>query len=302
MSTNEVNSDRGPEAAEPAWGRTRRIAFYAVTAVPLASIGVLFWKVNLFWALAWLPGEFLERFYASQLEFDHVGGPFVPHIVHYLALSASHVMVLVGLALQLTRPRTNVAAAWQGAGGLFLSVLTLPFVLVSVGPSQIPPPVLGVMAMVVAAALLHPANPVRKPPKLADQLMGGLWAIAAIPAVLLTISQIRLELNGVAADPHWQGLHYNIMGEFGLHVVLAGLLGASALSGWRYSAWTVSFMVALLGMSFIVYPELSGSQGPGWGVAMIAWAVFYLTAGETRHRRQHVSARSYGPAAQPTAP
>ena len=155
--------------------------------------------------------------------------------------------------------------------------------------------------MVVAAALLHPANPLRKPPKPANQLMGGLWAIAAIPAVLLTISQIRLELNGVAADPHWQGLHYNIMAEFGLHVVLAGLLGASALSGWRYSAWTVSFMVALLGMGFIVYPDLSGSQGPGWGVAMIAWAVLYLTAGETRHRRQDVSARSYSPAPQPTA-
>jgi hypothetical protein len=302
MSMDGVNSDQAPAATEPAWGRTRRIAFYAVTAVPLVSLGLLFWKVNLFWMFAWLPGDFLERFYASQLEFDHVVGPFVPHIIHYLALSASHVMILVGLALQLTRPRTNVAAAWQGAGGLFLSMLTLPFVLVSVGPSQLPPPVLAVIALVVAAALLHPANPIRKPPRPTDQIMTGLWAIAAIPAVLLTISQIRLELNGVPADPHWQGLHYNFMAEFGLHVVLAGLLGASALSGWRYSAWTVSFMVALLGMGFIVYPDLPGSQGPGWGVAMIAWAALYLTAGETRHRRQDVSARSYSPATQPTAP
>jgi hypothetical protein len=258
--------------------------------------------VNLFWIIAWLPGDFLEGFYASQLEFDHVTGPFVPHIIHYLALSASHVMVLVGLALQLTRTRTNVAAAWQGAGGLFLSVLTLPFVLVSVGPSHLPLPILVVIALVVAAGLLHPANPVRKPPRPADQIMTGLWAIAAIPAVLLTISQIRLELNGVPADPHWQGLHYNFMAEFGLHVVLAGLLGASALSGWRYSAWTASFMVALLGIGFMVYPDLPGSQGPGWGVAMIVWAVLYLAAGEMRHRREDASARSSRPAAQPTAP
>lgn len=297
-----VNSERGLEATESAWGGSRRIAFYAAIAVPLVSIGLLFWKVNLFWILAWLPGDFLEGFYASQLEFDHVVGPFVPHIIHYLALSASHVMVLVGLALQLTRPRTNVAAVWQTAGGLFLSVLTLPFVLVSVGPSHLPLPILVVIALVVAAGLLHPANPVRKLPRPADQIMTGLWAIAAIPAFLLTISQIRLELNGVPADPHWQGLHYNFMAEFGLHVVLAGLLGASALSGWRYSAWTASFMVALLGMGFTVYPDLPGSQGPGWGVAMIVWAVLYLAVGEMRRRREDVSARSYRPAAQPTAP
>ena len=302
MSTDAVNSERGLGATESAWGRSRRIAFYAATAVPLVSIGLLFWKVNLFWIFAWLPGDFLEPFYASQLELDHVVGPFVPHINHYLALSASHVMVLVGLALQLMRPRTNVAAVWQGAGGLFLSVLTLPFVLVSVGPSHIPPPVFAVMALVFASALLHPANPLRKPPKPADQLMTGLWAVAAIPAFLLTISQIRLELNGVAADPHWQGLHYNFMAEFGLYVVLAGLLGASALSGWRYSTWTVSFMVAVLGMGFMVYPDLPGSQGLGWGVAMIVWAVLYLAAGETRHRRQDVFGRAYRPATQPTAP
>jgi len=275
MSMDGVNSERGLEATESAWGRSRRIAFYAAIALPLVSIGFLFWKVNLFWILAWLPGDFLEGFYASQLEFDHVVGPFVPHIIHYLALSASHVMVLVGLALQLMPPRTNVAAVWQGAGGLFLSVLTLPFVLVSVGPSHLPLPVLVVIALVVVAALLHPANPVRKPPRPADQIMTGLWAIAAIPAVL--------------------------MAEFGLYVLLAGLLGASALSGWRYSAWTASFMVALLGLGFMVYPDLPGSQGTGWGVAMIVWAALYLTAGEVRHRREDVSARSYRPAAQPTA-
>ena len=302
MSTDAVNSERSLGPTESAWGRSRRIAFYAATAVPLLSLGVLFWKVNLFWIFAWLPGDFLEGLYASQLEFDHVVGPFVPHIIHYLALSVSHLMVLAGLALQLTRPRTNVAAAWQGAGGLFLSVLTLPFVLVSVGPSHVPPPILVVIALVVAAGLLHPANPVRKLPRPADQIMTGLWAIAAIPALLLTITQIRLELSGVPADPHWQGLHYNFMAEFGLHVVLAGLLGASALSGWRYSAWTASFMVALLGMGFMVYPDLPGSQGAGWGVAMIGWAVLYLAAGEMRHRRQDVSDRCYSPATQPTVP
>jgi hypothetical protein len=152
-----------------------------------------------------------------------------------------------------------------------------------------------------AAALLHPGNPVRKPPKPADPLMTGLWAIAAIPAALLTIAQVRLELNGVAADPHWQGLHYNWMAEYGVHIVLVGPLGASALSGWRYSAWSASFMVALLGVRFIVYPDLTGSQGTGWGVAMIIWAVLSFTAGELRHQRQDVSVPSRPPSLQQAA-
>lgn len=210
-------------------------------------------------------------------------------------------MVLVGLALQLRRPWTKVAPIWQAAGGLFLSILTLPLVLVSVGPSQISPAVLLVMALAVTAALLHPGNPVRKPPKPADPLMTGLWAIAVIPATLHTIAQVRLELNGIAADPHWQGLHYNIMAEYGMYIVLVGLLGASALSGWRYSAWSASFMVALLGVGFIVYPDLTGSQGPGWGVAMIIWAVLFFTAGEVRHQRQDVSVPSRRPSLQQAA-
>jgi hypothetical protein len=299
MGVGVLRSDRGVEAAKPGWRRARKIAFYAVIAILLVGIG-LFWKLNLFWLLAWLPADFLERFYASQLEFDHVTGPFGPHIVHYLALSASHVIVIFGLALQLRRPWTKVAPMWQSAGALFLSVLTLPFVFVSVGPSHVPPAVFAIMALVLAAALLHPGNPVRKPPMPADRLMTGLCAIVAVPAAVLVISQLQLELTGVPADPHWQGLHYNIMAEFGLHALLLGLIGASALSGWRYSAWSASFMVALLGMGFIVYPDLLGSHGPVWGAAIILWAVLYLTAGETRYRRQQQSIPSDGASAEST--
>jgi len=292
MGTDVVRSDRGVEATEPSWGRARKIAFYAVVTLLLVAIGLVFWKVNLFWILAWLPGDFLERFYASQLEFDHVTGLFAPHIVHYLALSASHVIVLFGLAVQLRRPWTRVALIWQSAGALLLPVLTLPFVLVSVGLSQAPPPVFAAMALVLAGALLHPGNPVRKPPKPADRLMSGLWAIAAIPAAVLVISQLQLELSGVPADPHWQGLHYNVMAEFGLHVILVGLIGASALSRWRYSAWSASFMVGLLGVGSVVYPDLAGSQGVAWGIAMVVWAGLYLLATESRHRRNGVTRRA----------
>jgi hypothetical protein len=286
--TSSNTSHEDAETTEPEWGRTRRYAFYAVIVLLLAGIGVVFWKVNLFWALAWLPGDFLERFYASELESANISGPFGPHIIHLLALSTSHVIVLFGLAMQLRRPWNKVALIWQSAGALILSVLTWPFAMASAGLSSVPPPVFAVVALVFAAALLHPSNPVWKPPKPGDRSMAGLSVIAAIPAAVLVVSQLQLELHGVPTDPHQQGLHYNFMAEYGLHVILVGMIGASVLSGWRYSAWSATFMVGVLGAGFIVYPDHSGSQGVAWGIAMVIWAAVYFTAAESRQRRSRV--------------
>jgi hypothetical protein len=167
-------------------------------------------------------------------------------------------------------------------------VLTLPFAIFSVGTEALLLPVLVVIALIITVAVFHPSTPIRQLPTPADRLMTGLWVAALIPAAFLTVSQLQLELAGVAADPHQQGLHYNIMAEYGLHVMLVGLLGASALSGWRYSAWSVSFMVGLLGAGFIVYPDHPGSQGVAWGIAMVIWAGLYLAAAESRNRRNGV--------------
>ena len=274
---------------KPRWGTARKAVFYSIVILLVVAMTVVFWKLNVFPVLAWLPEDVQERLYASQLEFDRVDGAFAPHIIHYLALSASHVMVLFGLALQLRQPWTRTAPIWQASGGLTLSVLTLPFAIFSVGPEALLLPVLAVIALIITVAVFHPSTPIRQLPKPADRLTTGLWAVALIPAVVLTISQLRLELTGVAADPHQQGLHYNIMAEYGLHVMLVGLLGASALSGWRYSAWSATFMVGLLGAGFIVYPDYPGSQGVPWGIAMVIWAALYLVAAETRHRRNRVT-------------
>jgi len=291
MRADTTISDPGVEG-KPSWGTGRKAVFNSIVILLVVAMTVVFWKLNVFPVLAWLPEDVLERLYASQLEFDNVEGAFAPHVIHYLALSASHVMVLFGLALQLRRPWTKTAPIWQASGGLTLSVLTLTFVVFSVGTEALLLPVLAVIALVIAAAGFHPSTPIRHLPTPADRLMTGLWAVALIPAAVLTVAQLQLELAGVAADPHQQGLHYNIMAEYGLHVILVGLLGASALSGWRYSAWSASFMVGLLGAGFIVYPDLSGSQGPAWGIAMIAWAALYLIAAETRHRRNGVTRRA----------
>jgi len=284
MRANTRYSDRGV-GGRPSWGRGRMAVFYSIVILLLVGMNVAFWKLHLFPVLAWMPEDFLERFYSDFWSSAGVDGAFTPHIIHLLALSASHVMVLFGLALQLRRPWTKTAPMWQAAGGLVLSVLTFPFVFFSVGTEAFPPAVLVVIALVIAAAVAHPSTPISRLPTPANRLMTGLWAVAALPAAFLTVAQLQLQLTGVTADPHWQGVHYNFMAEYGLHVILVGLLGASVLSGWRYSAWSASFMVGLLGAGFVVYPNHPGSQGLAWGIPMLIWSVLYLMAAETRHRQ-----------------
>ncbi|HVR33879.1 MAG TPA: hypothetical protein VMS74_14370 [Acidimicrobiia bacterium] len=241
-----------------------------------------FWKVNLFPFLAWAPDGFLETFYASQLEFDHITiGDFSSHTIHYLAIAATHWSFMFGLAWQLRRPMNKVAPMWQATGGMAVVTLTYPFVDVS----RIPPPVFAVIGLALLAGLLHPANLFRSPPRSWDRRMLTLGAIAAVPTVWLIVDQVGLQASGVEGDPHWQGLHYNFMGEYGLVLLLVLALGASALPGWRYSVWTGTFLTVLMGAGFITHPNVVSSQGALWGVTMVGFGLAWLALGERRYRR-----------------
>lgn len=265
----------------PNWGRWRRITFYSIILVLLLGVGVTFWKVNLFPILAWFPDEVLNEFYASQLHFDHItSGEFAPHTIHYLAIAATHWSFMIGLMLQFKDPMSRVAPMWQVTGGIGLVTVTYPFADIS----RIPPPVFAIIGLALVAGFLHPSNMFKRRPGPWDKKMSSLAVLAAIPTVLLIVSQVGLQASGVEADPHWQGLHYNFMGEYGIVLLLVLALGASSLPGWRYSVWTATFLSALLGVGFVTHPQSSSSQGSLWGLAMVGLAVVWLVLGEKRHR------------------
>lgn len=260
----------------------RRISFYFVVTVLLLGVTIVFWKVNLFPLLAWAPDEFLNSFYASQLEFDHItSGDFASHTIHYLAIAATHWSLIIGLALQFKRPVDNVAPMWQATGGMVVVTLTYPFIDIS----RIPPPVVLVIALTVVAGILHPANMFRTRPEPWNKPMLAMATAAAVPAVLMIVNQVGLQASGVAADPHWQGLHYNFMGEYGLVLLVVLALGASSLPGWRYSVWTGTFLGSLLGIGFLTHPNMTSSQGTIWGLAMVGFAIGWVLLGERRHKQ-----------------
>ncbi len=272
--------ETGPETTLP-WSRWQRNVFYAIVSVMLLGVALTFWKVNLFPILAWLPDDFLNELYASQLEFDHItSGHFAPHTIHYLAIAATHWSLMIGLGLQFKNPMSKVAPMWQVTGGMTVVALTYPFADIS----RIPPPVFAIIALAVVAGLLHPAKMFKTAPRFRDRTMLAMAIAAAIPIVVMIFDQLGLQASGVAADPHWQGLHYNFMGEYGLVLLLILALGASSLPGWRYSVWTGAFLSILMGTGFVVYPEMTSSQGVIWGLAMIGFGAVWLLLGERRRR------------------
>ena len=113
-----------------------------------------------------------------------------------------------------------------------------------------------------------------------------MWAVAAIPLIMLILDNIQLQASAVSADPHWQGLHYQFMAEYGLVLLLVLALGASSLPGQRYSAWCASFMIGLVGAGFLAFPDHASSEGAVWGITMIAFATAYTLIGERRHRKR----------------
>ena len=261
------------------WSGWRRTAFYSVITVLLAGVSITFWKVNLFPVLAWLPDDFLNRFYASQLEFDHIThGDFAPHKIHYLAIAATHWSFMIGLILQFKNPMSKVAPMWQVTAGIGIVTLTYPFIDIG----RIPPPVFAIIVLALVAGWLHPGNILRRRPGPWNPTMAVLATIAAIPTVALIVSEVGLQASGVEADAHWQGLHYSFMGEYGLVLLLVLALGGSSLPGWRHSVRTGAFLTALLGAGFVAEPDMASSRGVAWGVAMVAFGVVWLILGERR--------------------
>lgn len=270
------------------WSGWRRTVFYSIVTLLLAGVGVTFWKVNLFPILAWLPDDFLNSFYASQLDFDHItSGEFTPHTIHYLAIAATHWSFMIGLILQFKDPTSNVAPMWQVTGGIGIVTLTYPFI----DASRVPPPIFAIIGLALVAGLLHPSNIFKRRAAPWNPTMAVLTIVAAIPTLMLIVNEVGLQASGVEADTHWQGLHYNFMGEYGMVLLLVLALGASSLPGWRYSVWTGAFLAALMGMGFIANPHMASSRGVAWGMAMVAFSVVWLFLGERRHRSIVVAER-----------
>jgi hypothetical protein len=146
------------------------------------------------------------------------------------------------------------------------------------------PPWVTVGAAALIALGLHPAGRdffISFRVSRANRLMAALVVVAAVPLLLLTATNLRLQVS--VADDHAAAGHYGFMAAFSITIIGVGLLASLRPDGWRLTAWVAGLLPALLGMVSLIYPVTSSLSLP-WALAAIAWGTGFVIAAErSRH-------------------
>jgi hypothetical protein len=269
-------------------GNVRVKAFYALIAMVLL-VAIRDWRSLATPILIFLPDDVVASIHLAGADNFHM------HLIHRLVHSLTSLAALFGFALQLRRPGTKVAPMWQGSGivavGLILAAIIRP------PTDAVPTYAWFIVGLGVLVGLLHPASALRQLPRVHDRMMTGLTAAITIPMLFYAVDHVIKQMTGSELNPHWVGLHYEFVAEFGFDILLLALLGSSSLAGWRYSAWSAGVIAAFLAAASIVNPGNSSSLGTGWGLALAIWAIVFVIATVRRGGRPAAQAAAF-PAVQ----
>ena len=250
--------------------RARSISFYAVVGLLCLGLAIQWWVV-MTPVLVWFPDDFVNEFFASRVD------EFAAHRIHRLALALSHVIVLIGLAVQLRQSRSNEGAMWQ-VSAFFAMAIALNLII---GPTsdQVPTPLWIIFGLGVLAGVLHPTSPILRLPKVASPRLLLMTVVLAVPVLLYVLDHIGLQLDGVATDPHWESSHYQFIAEFGLHLILLGFVSSTVFTGRRLTTWMAGLSAVVMGSASVVFSDQTSSLGVGWGVALLIWGLAFIGFG-----------------------
>lgn len=224
------------------------------------------------------------------------------HRIHDLTFGFLFVPAIVGILAQLRRPAKNVAGMVMALIPSVALLLTLLLALLTANNTRVlQPPWITVGAAALIAISLHPAGrdffrsfSVSR----LNSVMVALVIIAAVP--LLVYSSTNIGLQGTVPDDHAVAGHYGFMAAFGFTIIGTGLLASLRSSGWRLTSWVTGLLPVLLGLTSLIYPNVTSSLGLFWALAAIAWGVVFIataeltknTKGPTLPRSRRIRSRS----------
>lgn len=202
-----------------------------------------------------------------------VGAELGIHRLHVMVIATVILTTLLGVAVQIYRPKRQVAAIL----GAFLSVAAaalIQFIGEGSAGSVVP-----FLVMIGLATVLHPAGRglLRRGESYSPAML-ALVVAAAIPMLAFAAAQVGLQLN--TNDAHAAAGHYTGMAQFGLIPLIYGFLGAMGMRGWRVAAWIAALPVSYYGILAISFPAQAGAAGPMWGGAAVLWAGGFLAVSE----------------------
>jgi hypothetical protein len=241
--------------------------FYTLLALGVAAyIGGVVFLMNA--APDVLPGALAQM--------SHFGDQL--HRIHDLAYGFIFTIGVVGVAAQLRRPETNVAGMAMALvpwAALLLAALLSDSYAGMVERNPWYP--LAVVTLI--ALLVHPAGRgfVRSfGVSRINWTMLALVGLAAVP--LLSFASTNLRLQETVTDQHAGMGHYGFMAAFSYTVLGVGALASLRPDGWRLTAWAAGLLPALLGVSSLLYADLSSSLDRGWALMAIVWGAAFVAA------------------------
>lgn len=201
------------------------------------------------------------------------------HRVHDLTYGFLFATAIVGLLAQLRRPSKNIAGMLMAlipwVGLLLAAVLSTDAGVIRSAERM------SVALLTVVAALLHPARRAffrSFSVSRVNRVMLALVIIAAVP--LLVFASTNIGLQRSVPDDHAALGHYGFMAAFSFTIIGVGLLASLRPDGWRLTAWVAGLLPALLGLTSVLFPNVSSSLGLVWALAAIAWGVVFVAAAE----------------------
>lgn len=199
-----------------------------------------------------------------------------PHRVHDLTYGFVFTTGVAGLLAQLRRPVGNVGplpmALVPWAALLLAALLSDSYTTIVERNPWYP-----LAVVTVITTLLHPAGrDVFRSFSLSQVswLMLALVGVAAVP--LLAFASTNIRLQSTVTDGHAGMGHYGFMAAFSYTVIGAGVLAGLRPGGWRLTAWVTGLLPVLLGLTSLLYSDVSSRLEPLWALAAIAWGIAFV--------------------------
>ena len=92
---------------------------------------------------------------------------------------------------------------------------------------------------------------------------------------MVVVAEVGRQVSGGTTDQHAEFGHYGLMAAMAVIVVLAALIGSTALAGRRLVAWLTVGSLVYLAVASMLFSNQASSLGAAGGVAALAMCLLY---------------------------
>jgi hypothetical protein len=253
--------------------RIQRVFFYAIAILvtALLAVGIAFFVVAQL-IIGWLPDSTIATI-APDLEWP-------AHRLHDVAMASIELPLLMGVGLQLYRPRRRIALLLLAA----VFAATFAAVQLAVGELMLPGG-LAAVAIAVLLVLLHPAGPAAFLPRRVDRTMLAVVVVGGAPWLFFAIGQAALASASAPGDSHDAMEHWTRMTALGCLAIVYPMVASTDLPGWRLAGWLAATPPIVFGMQSLVFPDQASAATLPWGVLAVVYGLTLIGVTETRARK-----------------